>query len=518
MLNTMSENTSANNKRIARNTMFLYFRMMITMVISLYTSRVILQVLGVEDYGIYQSVGGIVGLLGFLNSALSTGTSRFITYGLGEGNQEKIKHIFSTTLTSHIILALVIIVVAETLGYWFLCNKLIIPPERMTAAVWVFHISIISVFFTLTQVPYNACIIAHENMKVFAYVSIIEAASKLIIVYMLLIGQFDKLILYAILLFLIQVSLFFFYRFYCTKHYREVSFHLGINKPIFKEIVGFSGWNLFANSAIALNNQGVLLLLNMFFSPAVVAARSISIQVEMAAYHFMTNFQTATVPQIVKKYAQGDRDGSKVLLLEMTKYSFYLMLLLAVPIFFSSELLLSLWLGVVPPYTAIFLQIIIIQSLFQVFDTSFYKALYAKGQLKENALLSPTCLFVNFAIVYVLFKLGFSPVALSWATAICYAVIGLIIKPILLIKIVDYTWKDIWSVIWSCLKVAVLSLPVPIVIAYYLSRSSVGEVGYFVAIVTTCVISVAVVVWTVGLSKEIRLKLINAIKSKLGKK
>lgn len=506
------------NKRIAKNTLFLYIRMMITMIISLYTSRVILQVLGIDDYGIYQSVGGIVGFLSFLNSALSTGTSRFITYGLGEGNKEKISKVFTTTLTCHVVLSVIIIIIAETLGYWFLHHKLIIPPERMTAAVWVFHISIISVFFTLTQVPYNACIIAHENMKVFAYVSIIEAVCKLAIVYILLIGQIDKLILYAMLLFLLQVSILIFYRIYCTKHYEEARFHLEIDKPVFKEIIGFSGWSLFANSAIALNNQGILLLLNMFFAPAVVTARSLSIQVEMAAYQFMTNFQTAAVPQIVKKYAQGDYIGSKSLLLEMTKYSFFLMLLLAVPIYFSSKQLLSLWLDIVPPYTSVFLQIIIIQSLFQVFDTSFYKALYAKGQLKENALLSPTCLLVNFIIVYVLFKLGFSPVALSWSTAICYAIIGLIIKPILLIKIVHYSWKDIWSVVWLCFKVTMASLPIPFMVNYYLNHSSIGEIGHFVVIVTSSILSVVCVVWIVGLTKDMRLKVANTVKSRLMKK
>ena len=511
----MRQDIITNNKRIAKNTMFLYFRMMITMIISLYTSRVVLKVLGVDDFGIYQAVGGIVGFLSFINSALSTGSSRFITYGLGEGNDEKLKKIFDTTLTSHILLAIIIIVVAESLGYWFLHHKLIIPPERFNAAVWVFHLSILTVFFTLTQVPYNACIIAHENMKIFAYVSVIEAVLKLLIVYMLLIGQIDKLILYAILQCILQISIVVFYRIYCTKRYEETLFRLGIDKGIFKEIVGFSGWSLFANSAIALNNQGILLLLNVFFAPAVVAARSISIQVEMSAYQFMTNFQTATVPQIVKRYAQHDYEGSKALLLEMTKYSFFLMLLLAVPIFFSAKQLLSLWLGTVPPYTVIFLQIIILQSLFQVFDTSFYKALYAKGRLRENALISPTCLFVNFVVVYILFRSGCSPVALSWTTAICYAVMGLVVKPILLIKIVDYKWADILSAVMPCFKVFILSLIIPIGVSYYIKSIELSLFCTFAIIVISCILSVAGVVWFAGLTTEMRLKLLSAVKSKL---
>lgn len=505
---------SINNKRIAKNTMFLYFRMMMTMVISLYTSRVILQVLGVDDYGIYQSVGGIVGFLTFLNSALSTGSSRFITFGLGEGNLEKLKSVFSTTLTGHVILATIIVIIAETAGLWFLHNKLVIPPDRMQAAKWVFHFSIITVFFTLTQVPFNASIIAHEKMKIFAYVSIVDAVCKLLIVYALLIGTIDKLLLYAFLHCCLQLFILIFYRIYCVRRFQEASLRLGIDKPVLKEIIGFSGWSLFANSAIALNNHGILLLLNIFFTPAIVTARSISLQVEMTAYHFMTNFQTATVPQIVKRYAQKDYEGSKALLLNMTKYSFYLMLILAAPIFFSAEQLLSLWLGIVPPYTVIFLQIIIIQSLFQVFDTSFYKALYAKGQLRENALLSPTCLLVNFIIVYILFKLGCSPVVLSWSTMGCYAIIGLVVKPILLIRIVDYKWTDIISVVWSCIKVLALSLIIPIGVSAYINSIGMSQLGTFIIIVMTCVLSVACVVWFIGLTSEMRLKLMGVIKSK----
>lgn len=511
-------NSTADNKRIAKNTIFLYFRMMVTMIISLYTSRVILQVLGVNDYGIYQSVGGIVGFLSFLNSALSSGSSRFITFGLGEGNITKLKNIFNTTLTGHIILAIVIVVLAETVGGWFLHHKLVIPPERMDAAEWVFHFSVLTIFFTLTQVPYNACIIAHEKMKVYAYVSIVDAVGKLLIVYALLIGHIDKLILYAILHFVLQVSILVFYRIYCVKHFEEAKFQLGLDKTILKEIVSFSGWSMFANSAIALNNQGILVLLNMFFTPAVVAARSLSIQVEMAAYHFVTNFQTATVPQIVKRYAQGDLEGSKDLLLNMTKYSFYLMLLLAVPIFFSAEQLLSLWLAEVPPYTVVFLQIVIVQSLFQVFDTSFYKALYTKGRLKENALTSPTCLLVNFIVVYLLFKMGLPPVALSWSTAICYAIMGLVVKPILITKIVNYTWKDVFSAIWPCLKVLVLVIPIPFLVSYYVKKANIPLFGSFCIIVIASIFSVACVVWLVGLTSNMRRKLVTTVKAKLNKR
>lgn len=508
---------ASSSKTIAKNTLFLYFRMMVTMVISLYTSRVVLQILGVDDYGIYQAVGGIVGFMSFINNALGTGSSRFITYGLGEGNIEKLKNIFTTTFTVHVILALLIVVVAETVGLWFLHHKMVIPPDRLLAAEWVFHLSILTAFFSLTQVPFNACIIAHEKMTIYAYVSIVDAVCRLLIVYMLLIGQIDKLILYAVLHVVLQVFILCYYRLYSARHFSEARVRLRIDKSIFREIVGFSGWSLFASSAIALNSQGILILLNMFFSPAVVAARSISIQVNMAATQFMTNFQTAAIPQIVKRFAAKDYDGSKHLLLDTAKFSFCLMLLLSMPICFSAEELLTLWLGVVPPYTIIFLQLILIQSLFQVFDTTFYYALYAKGQLRQNALISPTTGFLCFPIVYVLFKMGFSPVALSWASIIMYALLGLVIKPILVIHIVNYTWRDIFSVFIPCLKVTLASLPVPLLVNYYIEFLQLPKLANFVIIVTVCIASVASASWYLGLTPDMRTKLVEIVRKRLQK-
>ena len=506
---------SSSNKTIAKNTIFLYFRMMLTMLISLYTSRVILQVLGVDDYGIYQAVGGIVGFLSFVNNALSTGSSRFITFGLGEGNPQKLKNIFSTTLTAHICLAVIIVILAETVGWWFLHNKLVIPPERLGAAEFVFHLSILTAFFSLTQVPYGACIIAHEKMGVFAYVSIIEVTLKLLVVYLLTIGEIDKLKLYAILLCLIQIGLILFYRIYCIRHFEEAKFRLFIDVKLFKEIASFSGWSLFAGTSIALNSQGILILLNMFFSPAVVAARAISLQVNSAANSFVSNFQTAANPQIVKKYAAKDYEGSKRLLLQTTKFSFYLMFLFCLPICLGAKQLLTIWLKTVPEYTIIFLQLVIIQSLFCVFDTSFYRALYAKGRLKENALISPTLGLIRFPVIYLLFKFGFSPVALSWASLITYAMLGLIIKPILIIKIVDYKWKDIFSVFIPCLKVVVCALPIPLLLYYKLGNETIMS---FIMIVAVSGVSVLLASWFVGLENEMRKMLVEKVKVRLVRK
>lgn len=499
----MKERTG--NKTIAKNTMFLYFRMMFTMIISLYTSRVILQKLGVDDYGIYQAVGGVVGFLSFLNGAISTGTSRFLTFELGKNNFDKLRRTFSTLLTTHIIIAGIVSLIAETVGLWFVYNKMVIPPERMTAALFTYHISILTAVISLIQVPYNATIIAHEKMGIYAYLSIYEVAAKLAVCYLLAIGNADKLIIYASFIFLIHLSLMLFYRFYCIRRFPETKYQFGLEKEILKPVLSFSGWNLFAQSSIALSNQGILVLLNMFFSPAVVAARAISLQVNSVAYHFVQNFRTAVNPQIIKLYAAEDYQGSKNLLLQSTKFSYYLMLILALPICFVAEPMLHLWLGDnVPQYTTIFLQIVIVQSLFQVFDSSFYTALYAKGQLKENAIISPTMGFLVFPIIYFLFKAGYSPVALSWAYLISYAIIGLVIKPLLIIKIVDYTWKDIFTVFVPCFVVSGVTVLISLLLDGLFDSSTL--LGFLVEAI--CIVLVVLVVcYTIGLDKPMRNKI-----------
>lgn len=488
--------------------------MLVTMIISLYTSRVILKVLGVDDYGIYQAVGGIVGFLSFINSALSGGTSRFLTYELGAGNKERLNNTFSTTLTVHIFLALLIVLLSETLGLWYFNSKMVIPDERFNAASWAFHLSIITAVISIISVPYNAAIIAHEKMRVFAYIGIIEAVSKLAIVYALAIGNLDKLVLYAILLLLIQLAILLFYVIYCRNKFEESKYHfLFIDKLLFKEIFSFSSWGLLANGSIALNSQGILLLLNYFFAPAVVTARSISLQVYNVANQFVNNFRTAANPQIVKQLAAGDVEGSHNLLLQSTKFSYYLMLLLCLPICLLAAPLLNLWLVEVPEYTVAFLQLVIIQSLFQVFDTSFYTALYAIGRIKENALISPTTGFIQFPIVFVLFKMGYSPVALSWASLVTYALLGLIIKPILIVKIAHYSLKDVIGTVKTCFVVTLLAVPMPLVLYYVIGVES--NIWFSAIILLVSLLSVAASVWFIGLTSNMKKMLISTIINKI---
>lgn len=503
------------NKTIAKNTIFLYIRMLFAMAVSLYTSRVVLDVLGVEDYGLYQAVGGVVAMMSFLNSALSHGTSRFLTFELGTGNYQKLERTFSSVLTVHILLAFLIVIVAETLGLWFVRNKLVIPAERFDPAIIAYHFSILTTVIHIIQVPYNSSIIAHERMNVYAYVSIIEVVLKLAICYLLKIGGFDKLVLYALLLCSVQGSVAMMYRIYCKKHFPESHFKPMWDWSILKNVLSYSGWNLFANTALALVTQGASILLNVFFNSAVVSAMAISNQVNAASQQFVNSFRTAVNPQVVKKLAVGDLNGSMKLLLVSARFSFYLMLMLALPIFLLSEELLGVWLKEVPEYTNIFVKITIVTCLFQVFDTSFYTALYAKGRIRENALISPSLLFLLFPIVYVIYKLGGAPTALSWGLLVVYSLLGLVVKPMLIIRIADYRWKDILAVFGDCAKVFIVAAIVPAIVYYY--SETLFHVTFVKVLVLglVAILSVGISVWFLGLTPEWRRKLVCFVSNKI---
>jgi O-antigen/teichoic acid export membrane protein len=499
------------NKTIAKNTIFLYFRMMFTLIIALYTSRVILQVLGVDDFGLYAVVGGVVGMLAFLTNALSTGSSRFLTFELGKNNPEHLHRTFNTTLSIHILLTCAIILLAETVGLWFVYNKLGISPERLDAAVFAYHFSIFTCVIAIFQVPYNASVISHEKMNVFAYISIFECLAKLGVVYVLVIGEFDKLKFYAILLCVVQLLVALFYYCFCTRHYPETRYKPMIDRGVFQKVSVFSGWSLLATGSVALSIQGIAIITNIFFGPAIVAARVISLQINSLLTNFANNFRTAVNPQIVKNYAEGNLSGSEYLVITSTKYTYYLMLLIALPLSLQVDFILHLWLVNVPEYTVIFSQLMIIQCLLSVFNAGLYMSLYAKGQLRENALISPTIGSFCFLIVYLLFKSGYSPVCLSWAFLINEAVLGLIIKPYLAVKITGYRKKYLLKMFLSCFKVTIASLPLPLTIFYVLDEG----ISKFLIISCVSIICVFLSVWLLGINKNMRIKIIMVIKNRI---
>ena len=502
---------SSNNRRIAKNTIFLYIRMLFLMLVNLYTSRVILQILGVEDYGIYNAVGGIVLLLSFLNSALSNGSSRFITFELGKKESSNLNMVFCTILNAHLFLSLVVVIIAETAGLWFVMNKMGITADRYDAAIFTYHFSVLTSIITITQVPYTATIIAHERMQIYAYASIFEVMLKLSILYLLPIVGHDRLETYAVLLFLVQLLVMSIYRIYCMRQFKETKYRFRFDKKKFKEIASFSSWSLLGNAAHALTGQGTNILLQMFFGPKLVAARAISLQVNNAAIQFVNNFKLAANPQIVKLYAAGDTEESKRLTINTAKYSFFLMLLLSLPIYVVAEPLLKLWLVTVPPYTLLFVQLIVVQSLFSTLDTCFYTGLYACGRVKENALVSPFVLALQFPVIYVAFKLGCSPGFLSYTGVVMALVLALAVKPILLVKLADYTWSDIRSVLIPCGKVTIVAFVPSLILARFLS----GNYWQYALLVMIVIALVILSVFYIGIENRQRHEMLNLIKKKL---
>ena len=500
-----------NNQRIAKNTVFLYFRMLLIMLVNLYASRVTLKVLGVDDFGIYQTVGGVVTFLAFLSNALGSGTSRFITFEMGKENS-KLKELFSTVRIAHIVLAIFIVIVGEIVGLWAIYNKLVIPLDRMEAAVFAFHLSMIATFFQITQVPYNATIIAYEKMNVYAYASVFEAVGKLVIVYLLNLLVFDKLEVYSVLMCIVTVFVMMIYRVYCRKNFEEARSKLIFNKEMFKGVASFTGWNLLTSSAASLANQGVTIVTNMFFSPAVVTVRSLALKINSILNQFVGSFRTAVNPQIVKKYAAGDYEGSKKLALLSTEYTYYLMLIIVLPLFLLCEPALKIWLDDVPDGLIIFVRITLIQGLFQALDTSLYTPIYAKGRIKENAIICPIFDALQLPVVYILFKMGAPAIALAWVELTACIVLGVVIKPILVHLIVKYEYKEIMLMIGHCAVVTIMACFVPSVISKVLNPNTI--IG-FLGIGFISMISLGLVIWFIGLDKNMKKMLLNWVKEKI---
>ena len=502
--------TQGNNKRIAKNTMFLYFRMILIMGVTLYTSRVILDKLGVEDYGLYQVVGGVVGILSFLNGTLSTGTSRFLTYELGAGNKDRLIRTFSTAFYTHAILALFVVVIMETGGLWLLYNKLVIPPDRLEACFWVFQLSTFTTFIAITQVPYTATIMAHERMGIYAYISIFEAFAKLGVCYIISITSLDRLVFYAMLIALVQLSVAMFYRLYSIRKFSESKLTAVFDKTVLKSMMGFSGWNILANISNMLGQQGTLVLINMFFSPIVVAAQAIAGQVSGAMMQFVNNFRTAINPQVIKLYAAGEKDASKKLTLETTIYCFDLILMLGLPAMIVMNKLMSVWLVEVPRYAVVFTQWIIVRQIIGTFSASFYTPMMAANKMKTNSMAAVYLGIGEFVLLYIAFKLGCGPMWIQYLGIFVTIGFSLIVKPWVLIREIDYSLQEIWRCYWSCLKVLALSLLVSLIPAYYLDDSLTFSV--LKAIIAGTAVVIASYIFMEKQSKE---KLMLFLKSKI---
>lgn len=405
----MSIEQNSNNKRIAKNTIVLYLRMIFILCVGLFTSRVVLNTLGVEDYGLYNVVGGFVTIFAFLNGAMSTATQRFITFELAKGNLERQRITFSTAIIIHFALATIILVLAETIGLWMLYEKLVIPEERLTAAMWVYQLSIASCFLSIVSLPYNAMIIAHEKMSAFAFISIMDVVLKLVIVYFLTITPFDRLIFYAVLLFGVQLLNRIIYGYYCSKNFEEARFVFAFDKSIFKEMGNIAGWSLFGNLAGVGYTQGLNLLLNMFFGPAVNAARGVAVTVQGIVSGFVSNFQMALNPQITKSYAVNDLKRMHTLIYASSKYSYFLLFIIVLPVFIEAATILTIWLKLVPGHTVWFLRLTLCIMLVEALANPLMVSSQATGKVKKYQSVVGGTLLLIVPVAYCALRLGCNP-------------------------------------------------------------------------------------------------------------
>jgi O-antigen/teichoic acid export membrane protein len=460
--------TSENNKRIAKNTLMLYIRMAVVMCVSIYTSRVYLYQLGITDYGIYNVVGGFIGMFTSLNSSLSASTQRFITYTLGKGEHEKLKDVFAAAMNIHIILGLFIVLLLETVGLWFLNNKLVIPADRMVAANWVYQFVIISTFLGMLQVPFNGLINAHEDMGTFAWLSIFDVSFKLGIAFALSVAPFDKLIFFGLLFLIVYIIMTSIYRAYCYRHYEECKYRIFWNQELYKSMSVFAGWNIFGGLAWMLKDQGANVLLNLFFGPAINAARAVALQVSTAVTGFVGSFQTATYPQITKYYASGDLEDMHRLVNRSLRMSFLLVFFLAFPIMLNIDFILSIWLKKVPDMSDIFLILVLIDSLFQcILGAPISTMISATGDIKKFQIYGSLNMAMIIPVSYLLLKFGASPTVVFYVIIVFNFFAGLI-RLYYAHKQVQYSYKTfVNQVVSPVIKILIVTLPVPILLKLY---------------------------------------------------
>lgn len=429
------QNHSENTKRIAKNTLMLYGRMLFSMVVSLYTSRVVLNTLGVVDYGIYGVVGGFVAMFSLISSSLSSAVSRFLTFELGRGDKERLNKAFSTSLLIHIVLAIVVFIVAETVGVWFVNNKMTIPADRLYAANWVFQASILSFMFGLFSVPYNASIVSHERMSAFAYIGILDTTLRLCVVLFIAYSswKFDKLIVYSMLLVAVSISLQCIYLIYCRKHFEECRLKISFDKEFWKEISAFSVWNFIGCTAGILKDQGVNILLNIFVGPVLNAARGIAVSVNRAVSGFASNFMTALNPQITKAYASGELKYAHFLVERGSRFSFYILLIFAVPILLETEFILKIWLKQYPDHSLNFVRLVLILSLVDSLSNTLITLQNATGNIKKYQLVVGGILLLNFPLSYIFLKMGMVP-EYTYVVAIAVAIMCMIARLLFLRK------------------------------------------------------------------------------------
>lgn len=474
--------------------------MLVLMLIALYTSRVILQALGAEDYGIYNVVGGVVTMFTVLSGALSSSISRYLTFELGSGNKNKLISVFSTSIIIQLGISVVIVFLAETIGLWFLNNKLVIDESRMMAANWCYQFSIMTFVINLLSVPYNAAIIAHERMSAFAYISIFEAIGLLVVAWLVKISPIDRLIFYGGAVSLMSLVVWLIYVFYCRVRFEECIFKIRYESSLLKQMVGFAGWNFFGAASGTLRDQGANILLNIFFGATVNAARGISVRVNSAINSFVTNFMTALRPQITKSYASGDYSYMFQLVFRGSRLSYYILLLLSLPVLINTDYILDIWLGEVPAHTAIFVQLTLVWTLIECISHTLVTAMLATGNIKKYQIIVGGLQMLNLPISYICLKLGL-PAESVFVIMIIISIMCLIPRLVILKSMIGLNVSAfVREVIMNVTIVTILSAIVPFLLTLFITLSFVT----FCLECLICVISTSLVSLYVGCPKNER--------------
>lgn len=503
--------TSSSNKRIAKNTLLLYFRTILIMLINLYMSRVVLEALGVEDFGIYNAVGGVVAMFSIISGALSSAISRFITYELGKGDTSKLNKIFSTSVNIQVGLCLIILAVAEPLGVWFLNTHMSIPDDRMEAANWVLQFSLLSFCINLISVPYNAAIIAHERMSAFAYISIVEALLRLGVVFALSITMFDKLVSYAFLLVIVALTIRILYSIYCNSNFKECHYKWFYDKSILKEMTGFAGWSFLTNTAYIFNTQGINILINLFFGVKLNAARGIATQVDTAVMQFVNNFTMALNPQITKSYAQGDMLQMTKLVFLGAKFSTYLTFFFAIPLIAETDYVLSVWLKEVPEHSATFVRLGIIATIIDKFGMTCSTAYSATGNIKEYVVWVSIAGCIVFPLTLVCFQLGLTPESAYWSFIVTYIIVDAA-RLYMMKRRFDFPVQKFMSDVIGRIIITILPcIILPIIIVNTIEPSFLR----LIVTIICCTLSTAIFVYIIGLTSNEQKTIKRLIRNKI---
>ncbi len=494
----MSDNQS-NNKRIAKNTLALYFRTFITMIVSLYTSRIMLQALGVDNYGINNVVGGIVAMSSLLTGAVTSTITRFITYALGEGDKDRMRLVFSTSINVMIALSVLAVVFLEIIGVWFLMTQAEIPEGRMEAAHWVLQCSIITLVFSLLSQPYNATIVAYEHMSIYAYMSIVDVTLKLAVCFVISWYGGDRLILLSLLSVGISLGMRLFYSWYCSRHFEEAHYNYRLfDKSFIKEMSKITGWYLTSNTVWVLNTHGVNMLINVFFGVAFNAARGVAISVTSAISSFVTNFTMAFVPQITKSYASGDRDRLLTLVFQGTKFVWFLMFVFIIPVFWEAETLLKIWLGEPPVYASVFLRFALFESWSMLFNFALHHTILATGKVKKVNICISLYSSLIFPITWVAFTIGL-PVWMAYVFFIFFNTTSKGFMLLVLKENIDFPVRTFFNkCITPCLFVTIFAFSLPGLFVIYMPQSYTR----FVIVVPIAILWTLLCEYYLGLNKK----------------